>query len=88
MPRSPDEQRRRARKYGRRHRLGEARHSRKALDAVVRDLLRELSRSGVEGDKAQQLRATLKSATDDRRRGAAIWAIVDALEEDDRKRGR
>jgi hypothetical protein len=46
----------------------------------VKRLLRELDRSAVPKDRAQQLKANLKAHTDDRRRNAAIWALVDALE--------
>ena len=80
MPRSPDEKRRLAIKYGRRQRLAAARSSRKLLDKEVAHLLRQLKASAVPREKANQLRATLKASTDDRRRGGAIWAIVDALE--------
>jgi hypothetical protein len=86
VPRSPEEHLRRARKYGRRARLGEARSSREAMDREVLRLLGELKASSVPKDVAKKLRAQLKVSTDDRRRGNAIWAIVDALEAAERQR--
>lgn len=80
MPRSPEQKRRLAIKYGRRQRLAAARGSRELLDREVAGLLRQLKASAVPRKKADQLRATLKASTDDRRRSGAIWAIVDALE--------
>lgn len=85
MARDADEERRRATKYGRRRRLLEARSSRHQSDAVVQDLLRQLASSGVPRAEVDRLRANLKVCTDDRRRSAAIWAIVDALEAQERR---
>ena len=80
MPRSPQEQRYRAQKYGRRHRVLAASHSRKELDAVVAGLVAELRASSVGADEVERLLANLRKHTDVKRRHAAIWAIVDALE--------
>jgi hypothetical protein len=78
--RSPEEHRRRARKYGRRARLLAAGGSRAELDREVERLVQELRASCVDKAEVSRLRAELRAATDDRRRRAAIWAIVDALE--------
>jgi hypothetical protein len=80
MPRSAEEQRRRAQKYGRRHRVLEASHSRRELDVVVARLVAELRASKVAVDEVRRLLDDLREHTDVKRRQAAIWAIVDALE--------
>jgi hypothetical protein len=80
MPRSPQEQRYRAQRYGRRHRVLAAMHSRRALDVVVTGLVAELRASTVGADETRRLLAELRKHTDVKRRHAAIWAIVDALE--------
>lgn len=80
MPRSPEEQRRRAQKYGRRHRLYLVWRNRKELDAMVATLVAELRSSSVPAAEVTRLIAELRKHTDDKRRNAAIWAIVDALE--------
>lgn len=80
MPRSPEEHRRRAIKYGRRHRLLHAMGSQKDLDVVLRDLIAELRRSKVPRDQVRRLIAAVDEHRDITRRRSAIWAIVDALE--------
>jgi hypothetical protein len=80
MPRSREEQRHRAQKYGRRHRVLRASHNQQELDAVVAQLVSELRASTVAADDVQRLLADLRKYTDVKRRRAAIWAIVDALE--------
>ena len=80
MPRSPQEQRYRAQKYGRRHRVLAAMHSREELDVVVAGLVAELRASTVRADEVRRLLTALRKHTDVKRRHAAIWAIVDALE--------
>jgi hypothetical protein len=80
MPRSPEEQRRRAEKYGRRHRVLFASHSEQTLEAEVARLVAELRASGLPADRIKRLLDDLRTHRDIRRRRAAIWAIVDALE--------
>lgn len=80
MPRSREEQRYRAQKYGRRHRLLAALRSQKELEVVVAQLVAELRASRVPAEDARRLLADLREYTDVKRRRAAIWAIVDALE--------
>jgi hypothetical protein len=80
MPRSPQEQRYRAQKYGRRHRVLAAMRSRKELDTVVAGLVAELRASSVAASEVKRLLADLRKHTDVKRWHSAIWAIVDALE--------
>lgn len=80
MPRSPEEQRRRAEKYGRRHRVLYAGHSEKALESEVERLVAELRASRLPPERIKRLLDDLRAHRDVRRRRAAIWAIVDALE--------
>ena len=80
MPRSPEEQRARAEKYGRRHRVLRASHSQVALEAEVARLVAELRASRLPRERIQRLLADLRAHRDVRRHHAAIWAIVDALE--------
>lgn len=80
MPRSAEEQRRRAEKYGRRHRVLRAGHSEVTLEAEVARLVAELRASRLPRDRVARLLADLGAHRDVRRRRAAIWAIVDALE--------
>ena len=83
MPRSREEHERRARKYGRRRRLLKAQKSAKALDKAVEELLADLSRSRVPKPEQARLKRAVGDATDITRRRAAIWAVVDALEDDE-----
>lgn len=81
MPRSADEKRRRAEKYGRRHRVLFASHSEATLAVEVERLIAELRRSGLPAERIKGLLDNLRAHSDVRRRHGAIWAIVDALEE-------
>jgi len=54
--------------------------SRRELDAVVTGIQKELRASTVPKAKAQALIKAVRDASDDRRRHAAIWAMVAALE--------
>ncbi len=67
MPRSFDETRRRAKRYGLRHR-------------VLEQLEEELRSSTVPPSTVRRLLADVKRFRNDRRRQNAIWAMVDALE--------
>ncbi|HVI04440.1 MAG TPA: hypothetical protein VM869_37390 [Enhygromyxa sp.] len=80
MPRSREEQRYRAERYGRRHRVATAFSNKRNLEVVVKKLVADLRASTVPAEKVRQLLADLREHTDDRRRSNAIWAIVDALE--------
>lgn len=86
MPRSPEEQRRRAEKYGRRHRLLHASHSEETLEAEVKRLLTELRASRLPPERIKRLLDDLRAHRDVRRHRSAIWAIVDALESVQRDR--
>ncbi|APR87465.1 hypothetical protein A7982_12814 [Minicystis rosea] len=80
MPRSPEEKRRLAEKYGRRHRLLRAEHSEQALETEVKRLVAELRASRLPPDRIKRLLDDLRAHRDVRRHRSAIWAIVDALE--------
>ena len=80
MPRSAEEQRDRAEKYGRRHRVLRASHSEADLAVEVARLVAELKKSRVPPDRIARLLDDLRTHTDMRRRRGAVWAIVDALE--------
>lgn len=80
MPRSPEEKRRLAIKYGRRARLLQASHSGKTLEVEVKRLVAELKRSSLPPARIKALVDNLSAFTDERRRNHAIWALVDALE--------
>lgn len=78
MPRSDEKDR--ARKYGRRARLASVRRSRHDTDALALEFLEQLRKLGVSATRIAELRRGL-SATDDKRHGNAVWAILDALED-------
>ena len=80
MPRSPEEKRRLAVKYGRRQRLLAAEHSQTTLAAEVKRLVAALRASRVPREEVQRLLDNLKAHRDDTRHRRAVWAIVDALE--------
>ncbi|MFO0589776.1 MAG: hypothetical protein U0441_19710 [Polyangiaceae bacterium] len=80
MPRSPEEERRRAIKYGRRMRVLRASHSQKALEAEVKRMVSELRASRLPKEQVQRLVDNLHKYDDVRRYHGAVWAIVDALE--------
>lgn len=83
MPRSREEEAWRARRYGRRRGLLRAMKSDAQLASVVKDLLRNLRASAVPKVAQVRLVEDLERHRDVARRRAAIWAIVDALEEAD-----
>lgn len=68
-----------ARKYGRRQRLLQAASSARSHESFARKLLGELRALGVCADRVAELERGLRF-TDVKRRGAAVWAILDALE--------
>lgn len=80
MPRSREEQRYRAERYGRRQRVAAAFSNKRELEVVVKKLVADLRASTVPAEQVHQLLADLREHTDDRRRSNAIWAIVQALE--------
>lgn len=80
MPRSAEEKKRNARKYGRRHALLKAEHSAKELDAMAQKLLRDLKRAGADAETVARLAKDLERFTDVKRHRSAVWAIADALE--------
>lgn len=80
MARSAEEKKRRAIKYGRRHRLLQASGSAADLDRAVAGLLKDLAKSRIPKATQQELVAQLRASRDHTRRRRAIWAIVDALE--------
>jgi hypothetical protein len=80
VPRSREEQRYRAERYGRRHKVAAASHNQRELEVVVKKLVADLRASTVPAEEVQRLLTNLREHTDDRRRSNAIWAIVDALE--------
>ncbi|MFV8756169.1 hypothetical protein ACNOYE_36940 [Nannocystaceae bacterium ST9] len=80
MARSKEEQARRARKYGRRMRLLKAQANAKEFDKLARALLAELRTAGVTRERIAALERGLEY-TDVTRHRAAVWAIVQALED-------
>jgi hypothetical protein len=83
MPRSDDENATRARKYGRRLRVLKAAGSAKDFADVTRDLLAQLKQAGASSQQLARLKANL-ACSDVRRHSAAVWAILDALEQAER----
>lgn len=79
MPRSPDEKAALARKYGRRRRVLRAASSADALDAIAREMLTQLRGMGLAKTQLAALEQGLRF-TDVKRRDAAVWALVAALE--------
>lgn len=84
MPRSAEEEARRARKYGRRMRVLKAAANAKDFTKLARALLAELRTAGADPHELEALADGLKH-TDITRRRAAVWAIVDALETAERE---
>ena len=79
VARSAEEEARRARRYGRRHRVLRAQGT--ADESVMIDrLVRELKRSSMPTTTQKRLLAGLRKYSDVRRKRAAVWAIVEALE--------
>ncbi len=79
VPRSAEDKQRRARRYGRRHRVLHAQGTANET-AMIERLVRELKRSSVPASDQTRLLAALRKYSDVRRKRAAVWAIVDALE--------
>ncbi|MFO0549942.1 MAG: hypothetical protein U0271_16225 [Polyangiaceae bacterium] len=79
MARSLAEEKRLARKYGRRQRLLRASRSAHEFDAAAQRLLADLRALRVPAARITELRRGLE-VTDVKRHHAAVWAILDALE--------
>lgn len=80
MPRSADEKRANARKYGRRQAVLEALRSAQDLERAAQRLLRDLKAAGAKPAQLQAHARALAQYTDITRRRAAVWSILDALE--------
>ena len=80
VPRSAEQKKRNAIKYSRRRALLQAEKSAAQLTAMAEKLLRELARAGAPAAKVAELKRNLNAVSDDTRRRAAVWAILDALE--------
>lgn len=81
MPRTPEEKRAAAIKYGRRQRVLAAKHSEQTYTDEIGRLIRELRATQLPKARVETLLADLERYTDVKRRNAAVWAIIDALED-------
>lgn len=88
MPRTAEEKAQNARKYGRRHAVLQSEQSANDFAAMTKRLLAELTTAGASVDRMKSLREALRAASDITRRRAAVWAIVNELEQIDLRRRR